>query len=359
MRAYEFSKPLTEENEIDDRIAFITKKMRENPAIIQQIYRIAKQASADSEGNDLRTLLDPKKTAPETDQKGLLSDFISALTNTSGDQNDLEMFITNYGKVGYIDIRELMADGESTWDQWLTDGDKVNKVNKAFIHGLFINLFNLTRKAGGSNRGPGEIGLALLSPDITFAGSGDLIISTSEGDVNVEVKGENSRGGGRLKNGIDDFGTPDLEKIYREFDIPEEDRPPRLPSGAPGSKDRFYKNIAERLEEISKGCGTAYIQELFKKTFKHADPTLIAQMIKGWTGDATEVANLGYDIAYSNYVRVIAGKEFDTFLLLKRSGEKSLTFKASEYKKHLGSFKMQSLDFADSQHGPAIQVSMR
>ena len=103
--------------------------------------------------------------------------------NTDGDFDDIENFLATYGKQSYANTKELMNDGSATWDQWLQGGQGVSV---EFISELYDNLFNVALNIEGSNRGPGEVGLALLAPNITFASVGDLKID----GVEVEVKGE-------------------------------------------------------------------------------------------------------------------------------------------------------------------------
>jgi ABC-type phosphate/phosphonate transport system substrate-binding protein len=46
------------------------------------------------------------------------------------------------------------------------------------------------------------------------------------------------------------------------------------------------------------------------------------------------------------------------FLFLKLKGEKSLAFDVDDYEGFLEYFRLGSLDFADTQNGPAVQASM-
>ena len=46
------------------------------------------------------------------------------------------------------------------------------------------------------------------------------------------------------------------------------------------------------------------------------------------------------------------------FLLLKLQGEKSVAFDLNDYQDYLDYFKLGSLDFNDTQNGPAVQISM-
>lgn len=350
------SNPLNDQNIIDNRITFVANKMKENPELVQKIYRLVKIEVNKETQLDPVSIITQKLKHRNIDHSsnGILKYFISAINETPGDYNDVEMFLKTFGEVSYVDTAKLMKSGNSTWDNWLTGADKVNPL---FIRRLYDNLFDIKLNISGSNRGPGEIGLVLLSPNISFAQKGDLIID----GVEVEVKGESSKGGGRLKNSNDDFGLADLGRVYNEFNIPADQMPARLPTGAPNSKGgRFFKDIAERLDGISKGAGTAYIRELFEKTYIPADPALKVKMINNWNKmDRYEIANLAYSISYSNYANIIKEKGFDHFLFLKKTNKTSLVFKTDDYQQYLNRFKMQSLDWADKINGAAVQVTMK
>ena len=59
-----------------------------------------------------------------------------------------------------------MKPGYSGWSAWLQGN---GNVSEDFINALYKNLFGVQLNIQGSNRGPGEVGLALLSPNIKFA----------------------------------------------------------------------------------------------------------------------------------------------------------------------------------------------
>ena len=63
-------------------------------------------------------------------------------------------------------------------------------------------------------------------------------------------------------------------------------------------------------------------------------------------------------IAYSSYANILKDKGFSMFLLLKLQGEKSVAFDLNDYQDYLDYFKLGSLDFNDTQNGPAVQISM-
>ena len=198
-------------------------------------------------------MLRPELTKPETDytNRGVLGEFIKALNNTPGDYDDLASFLSTYGQVSYVDETALMSPGYSGWSAWLRGN---GNVSEDFINALYKNLFSVQLNIQGSNRGPGEVGLALLSPNIKFASLGDLSIN----GVEVEVKGEMSSGGGRLKNNINDFGKANLQAVYNtNLRFQKNLLPPRLPSGNAGARDRHFQDIALQLDQIAVGAGSS------------------------------------------------------------------------------------------------------
>jgi len=339
-----------------ERLKFIVDQLKKNPAFISRVYRFIKTDVANADRVHPLDYLTPDKTTPEKDYayKGVLDEFVKAIMNTEGDFDDIEEFLKTYGKVSYVNTKVLMADGYSTWDEWLQGS---GKVSKEFISSLYDNMFNIALNIEGSNRGPGEVGLALLAPNITFASVGDLKIDGEE----VEVKGEKSSGGGRLKNSNADYGQPNLDAVYDKFKIPNEARPQRLPAGNAGSRaGTHFLDIAQQLDAAAKGAGEAYIKELFVGTFKYGDKAMIDYMIKNYSKmDRAQASELAQEISYSSYANILKQKEFDMFLFLKAPGKKSLAFQVDNYKNHLDKFKLGSLDWGDKQNGPAVQVSMR
>ena len=339
-----------------ERFEFIIDKLKQHPEFIQRVYRFIRTDVKNSERVHPQDFLQPDRTAPEQDYayKGVLPEFVKAIMNTDGDFDDIERFLATYGKQSYVNTKVLMADGSATWDQWLQGG---KGVSVEFITELYDNLFNVALNIEGSNRGPGEVGLALLAPNITFASVGDLKID----GVEVEVKGEKSSGGGRLKNSNADYGQPDLNSVYDKFKIAEEDRPQRLPSGNAGSRPgTHFLDIATQLDTLAAGAGKAYIKELFTKTYLHGDKSMINYMIANYSGmDRADASTLAGEISYSSYANILKEKGFSMFLFLKAPGKKSLAFDVDDYKNHLDKFKLGSLDWGDKMNGPAVQVSMR
>ena len=349
----ELINPTINEDVTSERIDFIVDQMKQNPEVLKKVFRLVKSEQDIVQSKSPEDMLKPELTKPELDytNRGVLGEFIKALNNTPGDYDDLSTFLSTYGKVSYIDEGALMAPGYSGWSAWLKGN---GAVSEDFINALYKNLFSVKLNIQGSNRGPGEVGLALLSPNIKFASLGDLSIN----GVEVEVKGEMSDGGGRLKNNINDFGKANLQPVYAKFDIPKDQQPPRLPSGQPGS-NRHFQDIALALDGVAVGAGQAYMDELFNGTFINGDKGMINKLVADYDRiDKASASDPAYKIAYSSYANILKGKGFSMFLFLKLKGEKSLAFDVDDYENFLEYFKIGALDFADTQNGPAVQASM-
>ena len=337
-----------------ERMDYIINTLENNPEFVRKVYRYIK-VDPDHDGKlDPEELLSKERTQPETDHlatKEILRAFIDALMNTPGDLDDLEAFLESYGQVSYVDTQKLM-NGKNSWTDWLIGSDSVGK---EFIENLYINLFNFTPNVLNSDRGPGELGLALLSPNIKIANVGDLSID----GVEVEVKGERSVGGGRLRNSNADFGVPQMDAIFDKHDVPEELRDVNVSGNAMPQKTHFL-DVAQKLNEFKPGVGNEYIQELINGIYIHADKDIKDNFIKqslnyGYKENFIEIAK----IAFNNYANILKGKGFEDILMINLPHKNSLAFKASDVNDNLDQFKFSSLDFGDKRNGGAIQVSMK
>ncbi|MDA8842275.1 hypothetical protein N9N08_01225, partial [bacterium] len=337
-----------------ERLDYIINTIKNSPEFIKKIYRYIK-VDPDHDGRiDPEELLSKERTKPETDHlatKEILKAFIDALMKTPGDLDDLESFLYTYGKVSYIDTKKLMS-GKSSWDDWIVGSPNVSK---EFIESLYINLFNFTPNVANSDRGPGELGLALLSPNIKIASVGDISVD----GVEVEVKGERSTGGGRLRNSNDDFGNPNWKDFFNKYDVPEELRITNASGNSAPQKIHFL-DVAKKLEEFKPGAGKEYIKVLLNGIYIYADQRLKDKLINAslnlnYAENFLEIAK----IAFNNYANILKGKGFEDILMINLPHKNSLAFKASNVNDNLENFKFSSLDFGDPRNGGAIQVSMK
>lgn len=380
MRAFEF---LIEQDTVDadqilaQRREFILKKMQDNPEIVNSIFKKLKlvdeplpkkkkgQTDTAPEGDTInaRYYLQTDKTKPETDhsKKAYLDKFIMVLQKAKGDVDDVENFLKAYGKVSFIDIKKLTTSGKTPISNIFTP---VEGVSLEFIQDVFTMMFS----EQANMRGPGEVSLALLSPSITFAsGGGDLII----GDLPVEVKGESAKGGGRLKDSANSFGSPNLESVYSTI----KDLPPELKLSStsftanpnPGKRKTGEASVniydhAMALEEISPGAARKFFEEMMKKTYIKAAESFDT-IFKDMPTSRVDAFNKIARMSFNNYKAELLGKAgaggqqaFKHVLFI--SPTQSLFFSLDEMESQLGNFKFQSIDFNDKINGPAVQVSL-
>lgn len=386
MRAFEFlfeQEPVEVDQErLAQRRDFIMKKMAENPSIVDSIFKKlklvdeplskkSKKKDVDSDSDQTpddtvnpRFYLQPDKTGNERDYntKVYFDKFINVLQNATGDVDDVENFLKAYGKISFINIDQLTTEGKTPISNIFSPAEGVSL---EFLQDIFNGLFGETAKM----RGPGEVALALLSPQITFAsGGGDLQI----GDISVEVKGEVTRGGGRLKDSANSFGNPNLETIYSKIpNLPEDLKLPSTTFTAnakPGKRKDGKDSVniydhAQRLETLSPGIAGTFYKEMMTKTYiKAADTydTVFASLPTSRDDAFNKIATM----SFNNYKAELVGKTgaggaspFNHVLFI--SPTQSLFFALENMQAQLSNFKFQNIDFSDKVNGPAVQVSLK
>lgn len=123
----------------------------------------------------------------DTDTKGYVDKLVDIIISTPGSYEEKLAFIKQYPN-GYIDIDRMLSGDYVTFEN-LISGPPGSPI--AFV----IRLFNeLKQTTFGTSKGPGEFGLAVLSPRISITGKGDLNID----DKIIEVKSNVGSSGGRL-----------------------------------------------------------------------------------------------------------------------------------------------------------------
>lgn len=386
MRAFEFlfeQEPAEVDQErLNQRRDFIMKKMAENPSVVDAIFKKLRlvdaplpkksrkkdaDAASDQASDDTvnpRIYLQPSKTGDEQDYntKAYFDKFIDVLQKAKGDVDDVENFLKAYGKVSFINLEKLTTVGKTPISNIFLPAEGVSL---EFVQDVFNGLFGETAKL----RGPGEVALALLSPQITFApDGGDLQI----GDIAVEVKGETTKGGGRLKDSANSFGSPNLETVYSKIpDLPEElklSSTTFTANAKPGKRRSGEDSVniydhAQRLEAISPGAASAFYKEMMTKTYvKAADTydTVFANLPTSREDAFSKIATM----SFNNYKAELIGKTgaggaapFNHVLFI--SPTESLFFALDNMQAQLGNFKFTSIDFNDKVNGPAAQVSLR
>jgi len=360
-----------------DRIAFIIQKMKEHPEVINSIYKklvvVDKSVPRGKKGAEYKEdtfetnpsyWLQKKLTNPEEDHlaaKGAYKrSLINALQASNADTDEVEAFLKSYGKVSYVNVDKLLQQGEQPVSNFLVgSGD----VSQQLVIDIFRSVF--PEKAG--TRGPGEVALAVLSPDITFAAKGDLLVK----GLPVEVKGQVAKGGGRLKDSRYSFGIPDLTNIYRQLPPGHEDL--KLPSDIftvsvkPGQRRTGASiNIldhAQRLNQAAPGknLGDMFMKEIMTKTYQFVDASEYDKRFKPVDKMSREEAfNAIAHMSFLNYKQELLNKKPEPFKhILFITPEKSLFFNLDNLDQYLNNFSFHSLDFKDKINGPAVQVSLK
>lgn len=128
----------------------------------------------------------------DTDTKGYVKQLVDMIIEVPGTYEEKAAFVKQYPK-GYIDINTMLSGDYVKFTDLITGGPGAPI---DFVHRVFNALKQVTF---GGAKGPGEFGLAVLSPFIKITGKGDLHIGK---DV-IEVKANAGQNGGRV-------GTPGL-----------------------------------------------------------------------------------------------------------------------------------------------------
>ena len=351
------------------RLNFITDYLKRNPQTMNQLHKQLKQrerdekvAAGDPDANDIKAKLNPKVTAPEKDQAPLIKNFIEAMVQAEGDDDDMIEFVNNYGKVSYIDTKAVRTEGERmSFDSWLSGK---GKVSDSFIRSLFLRLFS--KDAYG---GPGETAMALLSPQITRpeGNKGDLVID----GVKVEVKGEDSKGGGRLKDENTSISTPNVDPIYKQVieknpEI-EDQLPPyaRISTNSSGREITTAKgpkfqllNVAKRIDAVDKQLADDFMKEMLAGSFtKVADK--YNDLFANWRNmNFQQINYAAAKMSYLNYKTELDAKGFDHILLLNRQKSTSLYFNTNKFDDVRELFRLGSVDFGDKINAAAAQISL-
>jgi hypothetical protein len=349
------------------RLNFVTNYLKNNPEelarfhkVIAQKEREQKLASGSTDAVDLAKKLQPAFTKPESDQAPLIKTLIKNMVQADGDDDDMINFVNNYGKVSYINTEALMKQGERVpIKAWLSGA---GKVSDAFIFSLFKSLF--PKDAYG---GPGETAMALLSPSITRpdGNKGDLVINK----LNVEVKGEASKGGGRLKDEALSIGTPNIEPIYAQvkqkrpnINLPDYTRISTSSTGrevktAKGQKFQLL-NVAKAIDAVDPTLADKFMKEMLTGAFKKVAGAY-GTLFKNWRGmDFKSMTYAAAKMSYLNYKSELDAKNFNHILMLNLPKAVSLFYSTDDFDKVSNLFGIGSVDFGDKINSGAVQVSL-
>lgn len=200
MRARDFLREAENLSNLKTQIIGQVKKT-DDSNLLQQIYTVLNKTGL---VDRIGLVLDR-----DTDTKGYVKQLTNMIIDVPGTYDEKAAFVKGYPK-GYIDIDKMLS-GEYVRFKDLIVGDKDAPIE--FIHRVFDSLKQVSF---GGAKGPGEFGLAVLSPFIKITGKGDLNI----GNITVEVKAAVGKSGGRVGTPglLSSDNIPNIIGKYIEFD---------------------------------------------------------------------------------------------------------------------------------------------
>ena len=350
----------------EDRLDSIMTALKDNPKFAQRVYKMLKLEKGAEDSLDIEDRLLNKDTGEEKDHrinKNILRKLVLSLGQLDHDFDEINAFVETYGYADYVNTALLNKSGVFTIKDMLVGSDKVSK---EFIYDLYESLYDFKISISNSNRGPGELGLALLSPNVEIATLGDIKVNGEE----IEVKGEVSTGGGRMVNGIDDFKFSGLEQVksqlapfYEKHDIPDEDRIYNLKGTIAGGRKPGQAHILDQakiVEQIKPGAGAEFLK-LVVSTYQFVvDSEEEAELANSFmTMDKERFLTLVGRMSFKNYAYMLNKKGFNRMLFLNWIKDKAVSCTTDEFPKFSDHLRFTSLDMADSQNGPAVQVSIQ
>ena len=354
------------EDDEESRLNSIMKAMQDNPTFANRVYKMLKLDKGSEGSLDIEDRLTNQDTGKEKDHrinKNILRKLVTSLEQLNHDFDEINAFVETYGHVDYVNTDLLNKSGVFSIKDMLVGSDKVSK---EFIFDLYESLFDFRINISNSNRGPGELGLCLLSPNIELASLGDIRVNGEE----IEVKGEVSSGGGRMVNGIDDFKfsglaqvTAQLTPFYEKHDVPDELRIYNLKGAIRGGGKQGQAHIldqAQQLEQIKPGIGAEFLK-LIVSTYQFAiDTEEEAELSSSFMNmDKPTFLMLVGRMSFKNYASKLNAKGFNRLVFLNWIHDKVVNCTTEEFSEYSDHLAFTSLDMADSQNGPAVQVSVK
>jgi len=353
------------EDATEDRLNSIMTALEKNPNFAKRVYKMLKLDKESTDHLDIEDRLKNNDTGKENDHrinKNIMRQLVTSLEQLDHDFDELNSFVETYGHTDYVNTELLNKSGVFKISDMFVGTDAVSK---EFIDDLYEKLFDFRINISGSNRGPGELGLCLLSPNVELASVGDIKVNGEE----IEVKGEVSSGGGRMVNGIDDFKFSGLAQVksqlvpfYEKHDIPEELRIYNLKGAVGGGRNQGQAHIldqAQQLEQVKQGVGAEFLK-LIVSTYQFViDSEEEAELTGSFMNmDKTRFLTLVGLMSFKNYAYMLNKKGFNRLIFLNWRYDKVVNCTTEEFPKYSEHLAFTSLDMADSQNGPAVQVSV-
>ena len=353
------------EDATEDRLNSIMTALEKNPNFARRVYKMLKLDKESADNLDIEDRLKNNDTGKENDHrinKNIMRQLVLSLEQLDHDFDELNSFVETYGHTDYVNTELLNKSGVFKISDMFVGTDAVSK---EFIDDLYEKLFDFRINISGSNRGPGELGLCLLSPNVELASVGDIKVNGEE----IEVKGEVSSGGGRMVNGIDDFKFSGLAQVksqlvpfYEKHEIPEELRIYNLKGAIGGGRNQGQAHIldqAQQLEQVKQGVGAEFLK-LIVSTYQFViDSEEETELTSSFMNmDKSRFLTLVGLMSFKNYAYMLNKKGFNRLIFLNWRYDKVVNCTTEEFPKFSEHLAFTSLDMADSQNGPAVQVSV-
>ena len=353
------------EDATEDRLNSIMTALEKNPNFARRVYKMLKLDKESADNLDIEDRLKNNDTGKENDHrinKNIMRQLVLSLEQLDHDFDEIDAFVETYGHTDYVNTELLNKSGVFKISDMFVGTDAVSK---EFIDDLYEKLFDFRINISGSNRGPGELGLCLLSPNVELASVGDIKVNGEE----IEVKGEVSSGGGRMVNGIDDFKFSGLAQVksqlvpfYEKHEIPEELRIYNLKGAIGGGRNQGQAHIldqAQQLEQVKQGVGAEFLK-LIVSTYQFViDSEEETELTSSFMNmDKSRFLTLVGLMSFKNYAYMLNKKGFNRLIFLNWRYDKVVNCTTEEFPKFSEHLAFTSLDMADSQNGPAVQVSV-
>lgn len=296
------------------KIDRINRKLQDDPALVDEIFKRISTQAKDLEGNFINRfvdMLDPQRTAPETDQTfaDFLKKYAEIISEVESTTEEKFAFIGNLGKKSYVNSAKIMKPGKSSWDDWLAGDD--------FARKLFDRAFGDPRLIT-DNKGPGEAALAILSPDIKLAlgGAGDIEIKGKPIEVKASASVKKGSGGGRLtptKGTLGSLQAIDVAKLL----FPEDKvKQKAITDNYRNCSARVFPQFVADFQ-----LTTEQLQGLLQQIFK--EPSIQDMVVKAAKKGANITAKDLVGLSIYNYGR---SQNDEHFLLLDKASRTSLYF---------------------------------
>lgn len=181
MRALDF---ITEKEETGSRLKQLKTqvigqvKKTEDEELLDKIY-----TSLNGSGLSERIA---KAISHDDDARAYIDKLVQIIIDTPGTYEEKEKFIEGFPN-GYVDVKKMLSGDRVHFDELLTS--KNTDAPLSFVRKVFHSLKQVSL---GTEKGPGEFALAVMSPHIKIFGKGDLHI----GKMTIELKASAGEGGG-------------------------------------------------------------------------------------------------------------------------------------------------------------------